>query len=129
MKFRLVLTFTEINLTSQKYYERHSMAEGALNKTRENQLQTTKLKTIRAKKVNTQNSNSRFQKIWGCRIFSNPIFSNQEFSTNFQHEKLEEITKKLEEITFFKKNLFSTCLGFVKNVNSIAPILNSITQN
>ena len=63
MKFRLVLTFTEINLTSQKYYERHSMAEGGLHKTRVNQLQTTKLKAIRAKKANTQNSNSRNKKI------------------------------------------------------------------
>ena len=69
MKFRLVLTFTEINLTSQKYYERHSMAEGALNKTRENQLRTTKLKTIRAKKVNTQNSNSRYKKFWADFAF------------------------------------------------------------
>src|SRR3989338_5034106 len=69
MKFRLVLTFAEIYLTSQKYYERHSMAEGALNKTRENQLRTTKLKTIRAKKVNTQNSNSRYKKFWADFAF------------------------------------------------------------
>ena len=61
----------------------------------------------------------------GMSDFFLPIFSNQEFSTNFQHEKLEEITKKLEEITFFKKKLVFDLLGFPHKSKSCQIPLNS----